>query len=65
MNAGAILPLALMMATGPHVRCVGPHDLLLASAPVAGLGRVAAAAPDVATALRYDIAVHAGGTDDR
>jgi alkylhydroperoxidase/carboxymuconolactone decarboxylase family protein YurZ len=31
-------------------------DVLLAIAPVAGLGRVAAAAPDVATALGYDIA---------
>ena len=30
-------------------------DVLLAIAPVAGLGRVAAAAPDVATALGYDI----------
>jgi alkylhydroperoxidase/carboxymuconolactone decarboxylase family protein YurZ len=31
-------------------------DVLLAIAPVAGLGRVAAAAPELATALRYDIA---------
>ena len=30
-------------------------DVLLAIAPVAGLGRVVAAAPDVATALEYDI----------
>ena len=30
--------------------------VLLAIAPVAGLGRVVAAAPDVATALGYDIA---------
>jgi 4-carboxymuconolactone decarboxylase len=30
--------------------------VLLAIAPVAGLGRVACAAPDVATALGYDIA---------
>jgi alkylhydroperoxidase/carboxymuconolactone decarboxylase family protein YurZ len=30
-------------------------DVLLAIAPVAGLGRVVAAAPDVATALGYDI----------
>ena len=30
-------------------------DVLLAIAPVAGLGRVAAAAPEVATALGYDI----------
>jgi alkylhydroperoxidase/carboxymuconolactone decarboxylase family protein YurZ len=31
-------------------------DVLLAIAPVAGLGRVAAAAPELATALGYDIA---------
>jgi 4-carboxymuconolactone decarboxylase len=31
-------------------------DVLLAIAPVAGLGRVVAAAPEVATALGYDIA---------
>ncbi len=31
-------------------------DVLLAIAPVAGLGRAVAAAPDVATALGYDIA---------
>jgi 4-carboxymuconolactone decarboxylase len=30
-------------------------DVLLAIAPVAGLGRVVAAAPDVATALGYDV----------
>jgi alkylhydroperoxidase/carboxymuconolactone decarboxylase family protein YurZ len=32
-------------------------DVLLAIAPVAGLGRVVAAAPDVATALGYDLAL--------
>jgi 4-carboxymuconolactone decarboxylase len=31
-------------------------DVLLAIAPVAGLGRIVAAAPDVAIALGYDIA---------
>ena len=31
-------------------------DVLLAIAPVAGLGRIAAAAPDVAIALGYDVA---------
>jgi 4-carboxymuconolactone decarboxylase len=31
-------------------------DVLLAIAPVAGLGRIVAAAPEVATALGYDIA---------
>jgi alkylhydroperoxidase/carboxymuconolactone decarboxylase family protein YurZ len=37
-------------ATGEEIA-----DLLLAIAPVAGLGRVVCAAPDVATALGYDI----------
>jgi 4-carboxymuconolactone decarboxylase len=36
--------------------------VLLAIAPVAGLGRVVAAAPEVATALGYDIAARPGGT---
>jgi alkylhydroperoxidase/carboxymuconolactone decarboxylase family protein YurZ len=31
-------------------------DVLLVIAPVAGLGRVVGAAPDVATALGYDVA---------
>ena len=31
-------------------------DVLLAIAPVSGLGRIAAAAPDVAIALGYDVA---------
>jgi alkylhydroperoxidase/carboxymuconolactone decarboxylase family protein YurZ len=32
-------------------------DVLLAIAPVAGLGRIVAAAPQVAIALGYDIAI--------
>ena len=39
-------------------------DVLLAIAPVAGLGRVVAAAPDVATALGYDIAAALEELDD-
>jgi 4-carboxymuconolactone decarboxylase len=39
-------------------------DVLLAIAPVAGLGRVVAAAPDVATALGYDIAAAMEEPDD-
>jgi 4-carboxymuconolactone decarboxylase len=39
--------------------------VLLAIAPVAGLGRVVAAAPDVATALGYDIAAAMEEPDDR
>ena len=38
-------------------------DVLLAIAPVAGLGRVVCAAPDVATALGYDIAAALGEPD--
>ena len=39
-------------------------DVLLAIAPVAGLSRVVAAAPDVATALGYDIAAALEEPDD-
>ena len=39
-------------------------DVLLAIAPVAGLGRVVAAAPDVATALGYDVAAALEELDD-
>jgi 4-carboxymuconolactone decarboxylase len=39
-------------------------DMLLAIAPVAGLGRIVAAAPDVATALGYDIAAALEEPDD-
>ena len=39
-------------------------DVLLAIAPVAGLGRVVAAAPDVATALGYDVAAALEEPDD-
>jgi 4-carboxymuconolactone decarboxylase len=40
-------------------------DVLLAVAPVAGLGRVVAAAPEVATALGYDIAAALEEPDSR
>jgi alkylhydroperoxidase/carboxymuconolactone decarboxylase family protein YurZ len=39
-------------------------DVLLAIAPVAGLGRVAAAAPYLATALGYDVAAALEEPDD-
>jgi alkylhydroperoxidase/carboxymuconolactone decarboxylase family protein YurZ len=39
-------------------------EVLLAIAPVAGLGRVASAAPGVATALGYDIATALEEPDD-
>ena len=38
-------------------------DVLLAIAPVAGLGRIVAAAPEVATALGYDITAALEETD--
>jgi alkylhydroperoxidase/carboxymuconolactone decarboxylase family protein YurZ len=40
-------------------------DVLLAIAPVAGLGRVVCPAPDVATALGYDIAAALDDPDDQ
>jgi len=39
-------------------------DVLLAIAPVAGLGRIVCAAPDVATALGYDLAAALEEPDD-
>jgi alkylhydroperoxidase/carboxymuconolactone decarboxylase family protein YurZ len=39
-------------------------DVLLAIAPVAGLGRVVSAAPGVATALEYDLDAALEETDD-
>ena len=39
-------------------------DVLLAIAPVAGLGRVVSAAPEVATALEYDIEAALEEPDD-
>lgn len=40
-------------------------DVLLAITPVAGLGRIVSAAPEVATALGYDVAAALGEEDDR
>jgi alkylhydroperoxidase/carboxymuconolactone decarboxylase family protein YurZ len=39
-------------------------DVLLAIAPVTGLGRVVCAAPEVATALGYDVAAALEEPDD-
>jgi alkylhydroperoxidase/carboxymuconolactone decarboxylase family protein YurZ len=39
-------------------------DVLLAIAPVAGLGRIVAAAPDLAIALGYDVAAALEELDD-
>jgi 4-carboxymuconolactone decarboxylase len=40
-------------------------DVLLAIAPVVGLGRVVCAAPDVATALGYDLGAALEEPNDR
>ena len=40
-------------------------EVLLAIAPVAGLGRVVAAAPDLGTALGYDVAAALEDPDDQ
>ena len=40
-------------------------EVLLAIAPVTGLGRVVAAAPDLGTALGYDVATALEDPDDR
>jgi hypothetical protein len=42
----------------------GLRQAMLAIAPVAGLGRVVAAAPDMATALGYDVAATLQEPDD-
>jgi alkylhydroperoxidase/carboxymuconolactone decarboxylase family protein YurZ len=70
-KTAALLHVAVLVAIGSPEMCLewstgralaaGASEeeiagVLLAIAPVAGLGRVAAAAPDVATALGYDIA---------
>jgi alkylhydroperoxidase/carboxymuconolactone decarboxylase family protein YurZ len=46
-------------ATGEEIA-----DALLVIAPVAGLSRIVAAAPDVATALGYDIAAALDDPDE-
>jgi 4-carboxymuconolactone decarboxylase len=50
------------MATGASEDEIA--DVLLAIAPVSGLGRVVCAAPDLATALGYDIAAALEEPDD-
>lgn len=67
----ALLQVGVSVALGSSAVCLGWSaaramaagatedeiaDVLVAIAPVVGLGRVASAAPDVATALGYDIA---------
>ena len=78
-KTAALLQLAASVALGPAAVCLewstgrslaaGASedeiaDVLLAIAPVAGLGRVVAAAPEVATALGYDITAALEERDD-
>ena len=75
-----LLQLAVSVAIGSSAACVEWSaaravsagvtddeiaDVLLAIAPVAGLGRVVRAAPDVAAALGYDIAAALETPDDK
>ena len=75
----ALLQLAVSVATGSPGVCLEWStaramaagatddeiaDVLLAIAPVVGLGRVVCAAPDVATALGYDIVAALEELDD-
>jgi len=74
-----LLQLAVSVAIGSSAACVEWSasravsagvtddeiaDVLLAIAPVAGLGRVVRAAPDIAAALGYDIAAALETPDD-
>ena len=75
----ALLQVAVSVATGSSAVCLEWStaramaagatndeitDVLLAIAPVAGLGRVVSAAPDMATALGYDIDAALEDPDD-
>ncbi len=75
----ALLQLGILVATGSSAVCLEWSaaralaagatddeiaDALLAIAPVAGLGRVVCAAPNVATALGYDVGAALEEPDD-
>jgi 4-carboxymuconolactone decarboxylase len=79
-KTAALLHVAVLVAIGSPAVCLewsagralaaGASEdeiagVLLAIAPVAGLGRVVAAAPEVATALGYDVATALEEPDDR
>jgi alkylhydroperoxidase/carboxymuconolactone decarboxylase family protein YurZ len=79
LKTAALLQLGVSVATGSSAVClewsVGRAlaagatkdeiaDVLVAIAPVAGIGRVVSAAPQVATALEYDIEAALGEPDD-
>ena len=78
-KTAALLQVAVLVAIGSSAVCLEwtagralaagatedeIADVLLAIAPVAGLGRIVAAAPEVATALGYDIAAALEESDD-
>ena len=77
-KTAALLQLRILVATGSPAVCLewstaralaaGATDeiagVLLAIAPVTGLGRVVGAAPDVATALGYDVGAALEDLDD-
>ncbi len=75
----ALLQVAVSVATGSSAVCLQWSaaralaagatkdeiaDVLVAIAPVAGLGRIVSAAPEVATALEYDIDAALEAPDD-
>ena len=79
-KATALLQLGVSVAIGPAPVCIEWSvdralaagatddeiaDVLLAIAPVAGLSRVVCAAPNVATALGYDVAAALEELDDQ
>jgi len=79
LKIAALLQLAVSVAIGSSAAClewsVGRAlaagatkdeiaDVLVAIAPVAGIGRVVSAAPQVATALEYDIEASLGDPGD-
>ena len=78
-KTAALLQLGASVATGSSAVCLQWSaaralaagatqdeiaDVLLAIAPVTGLGRVVSAAPDVATALGYDVGAALEDPDD-
>ena len=79
LKTAALLQLAASVAIGSSAVCLEWSaaralaagatkdeiaDVLVAIAPVAGIGRVVSAAPQVATALEYDIEAALGEPDD-
>jgi 4-carboxymuconolactone decarboxylase len=78
-KTAALVQLGILVASGSPAVCLGWStaralaagatedeiaDVLLAIAPVTGLGRVVCAAPDVASALGYDVGAALERLDD-